>query len=185
MTAHPQDSQSPQPDATDVFVALLVQHRHSIYAFIAKQLVNSADAEDVFQKTSVVLWQKMNLFDSSGSFFHWACGVAFNEVRNFLTTKRRSRLHFDDDLVQILAEESVEEDAISNARLAALQDCMTRLSDRQQQILRSCYAGGDSITEIAKHLGRERGALYKQLARLKAKLLDCIRPRLSQSGVSG
>ena len=82
-------------DATDAFVGLLMEHRHRIYAFIAKQLANPADVEDVFQKTSVVLWKKMEQFDSDGSFFHWACGVAFNEVRNFLTVQRRGKLHFD------------------------------------------------------------------------------------------
>lgn len=183
MTTDPKNSSEAEQAASDAFVGLLVQHRHSIYAFIAKQLVNPADAEDVFQKTSIVLWRKMEQFDNTGSFFHWACGVAFNEVRNFRTTQRRSRLRFDDELVQLLAEESAEEENLSVARLAALRECMNRLSDRQQQIFRSCYAGADTITEVARQLGRDRGALYKQLARSKEKLLDCIRPQLAQSGV--
>lgn len=39
------------------------------------------------------------------------------------------------------------------------------------------------FTEVAEELGRERGTLYKQLARLKEKLIDCIRVRLAQEGV--
>ena len=83
-----------------------MEHRHRIYAFIGKQLANPADVEDVFQKTSVVLWKKMEQFDLDGSFFHWACGIAFNEVRNFLTVQRRSKLHFDFDLLELLAQEA-------------------------------------------------------------------------------
>lgn len=174
-----------QPDADDdtaAFMALLMQHRHRLSAFIAKQLVNPADVEDVFQKTSIVLWKKMQDFDSEGSFFHWACGIAFNEVRNFLTVQRRSRLYFDVELVGQIAREAAEEDSLSESRLDALQHCLKQLSQRQQLILQQCYTGTESITEIAQQLGRERTALYKQLARLREKLLACIRLRLTQDG---
>ena len=168
---------------SEIFVSLLVRHRHALYAFIAKQLVNPADVEDVFQKTSLVLWKKMEDFDSDRSFFHWACGIACNEVRNFLTVQRRNKLHFDFELVQLLAEEAAEECELSEARLVALHQCMSKLSPRQQQILRRCYVGVESISEVASELQRERGALYKQLARLKEKLLQCIRGKLSLQGV--
>lgn len=179
----PQPSNSADDSVSDAFVAQLMDHRHRIYAFIAKQLVNPADAEDVFQKTSIVLWKKMHDFDSAGSFFHWACGIAFNEVRNFLTVQRRSRLHFDAELVELLAEEAKSEGELSEARLSAMQHCMERLSTRQQEILRRCYLETSTITQVAEGIGRERGALYKQLARLKEKLIDCIRIRLAQEGV--
>ncbi len=165
-------------DRSGAFVTLLTEHRHRLFAFIAKQLVNPADVEDVFQKTSVVLWTKMELFNPNGSFFHWACGVAFNEVRNFLTVQRRSKLHFDVELVQLLAEEAEAEDEIAAARLAALRVCMEKLSIRQQEILQRCYMGTTTISEVASGMGRERSALYKQLARLREKLIECIRLRL-------
>jgi RNA polymerase sigma-70 factor (ECF subfamily) len=60
---------------------------------------------------------------------------------------------------------------------------MEKFSARQQEILRRSYMGTSTITEVAEELGRERGALYKQLARLKEKLIDCIRVRLAQKGV--
>jgi RNA polymerase sigma-70 factor (ECF subfamily) len=174
----------PDGDDTAACMALLMQHRHRLYAFIAKQLVNPADVEDVFQKTSIVLWKKMSEFDPDGSFFHWACGIAFNEVRNFLTVQRRSRLQFDLELVELLAQEAVDEESLSESRLDALRRCLAQLSNRQQSILRKCYAGTESVTAVAEHLGRERTALYKQLARLREKLLACIRLRLAQEGGS-
>lgn len=182
MNTPSEQSEASDDDVTDIFVKLLMEHRHRIYAFISKQLVNPADVEDVFQKTSVVLWKKMRQFDHDGSFFHWACGIAFHEVLNHLKRQRRSRLHFDIELVQLLAEEAAQEDALTESRLAALRHCMSSLSDRQQQILRRCYMGTDSITEVAEGLGRQRTALYKQLARLKAKLLDCIQHRIAIIG---
>ena len=184
MTERSGTSDSPSDDAiTDAFVVRLMEHRHRLYAFIAKQLVNPADVEDVFQRTSIVLWKKMGEFDPEGSFFHWACGVAYNEVRNFLTVRRRERLHFDTELLDLLAAEARDEEALSQARLSALRACISHLSERQQEILQRCYTTATSITETAASLGRNRGALYKQLARLRAKLLDCIRLRLAREGV--
>lgn len=174
----------PDDDRTAAFMALLMQHRHRLYAFIAKQLVNPADVEDVFQKTSIVLWKKMSEFDSGRSFFHWSCGIAFNEVRNFLTVQRRNRLQFDPDLVELLAREAAEEDSLSELRLDALRRCLAQLSERQQAILRQCYAGTESISAIAEQLGQNRTALYKYLARLRARLFDCIRLRLAREGSS-
>lgn len=180
------DSQSDHPpcDATDAFVALLMEHRHRLYAFLSKQLVNAADVEDVFQKTSIVLWKKMSQFDAGGSFFHWACGIAFNEVRNFLTIQRRGKLQFDLELVELLAAEAEVESTLTESRLDALRKCIPEFSERQQEILRRCYMGTDTITEVAESLGRERGALYKQLARLKSKLLACVQFKLAPKGAS-
>jgi RNA polymerase sigma-70 factor, ECF subfamily len=169
---------------TDAFVTLLMEHRHRLYAFIAKQLINPADVEDVFQRTSIILWKKMSVFEPNSSFFHWACGIAFNEVRNFVTVQRRSRLQYDLALVELLAQEAAEEATLSESRLGALRHCLSQLSERQQWILRQCYAGTESITDVAQQLGRERTALYKQLARLREKLLACIRLRLAQEGAS-
>lgn len=168
---------------TEQFVTRLIEHRHRLYAFIAKQLVNQADVEDVMQRTSIILWRKMADFDPAGSFFHWACGVAHNEVRNFLTVQRRHGLRFDAELVDVIAKEARDEAEVSQARLDALRLCVSRLPDRQRLILQRCYDGEASITEAAARLGRKRDALYKQLARLREKLLECIRLRLAREGV--
>ena len=170
--------------ATSSFMARFVENRHKLYAFIAKQLVDPTDVEDVFQKTSLVLWQKDKAFDPiKGSFFCWACGIAHNEVRNFLTVRRRDRLCFDSDLIDLLSEEAKEEEELSEARLAALRACVSHLPDRHQKILLHCYSGTAPIAVIADKLGRSREALHKLLARLREKLFDCIRVRLAREGI--
>lgn len=157
-----------------------MKHRHAIFAFIAKQLVHPADTEDVFQRTSVVLWSKIGQFDPEGSFFHWACGIAFNEVRNFKRQRGRDRLQFDTELSELLAQESMEESESTRARMNALEACIAKLSSRQQEILRRCYLGTDTISEVAESLGRNRDALYKQLHRLRDKLAACISQQSSE-----
>lgn len=173
----------PDDEATEAFLTLMLQHRHRLCAFIAKQLVSSSDVEDVFQKTSLILWKKMNDYDPQGSFFHWACGIAFNEVRNFLRVQRRNRMHFDTELVTLLADEAKAEGDLSEARREALQICISKLTPKQRQLIERCYNDHQTISEVADELGQKRDALYKQLARLRDRLRNCIRLQLAQDGV--
>jgi RNA polymerase sigma-70 factor (ECF subfamily) len=124
----------------------LMGHRHRLYAFFAKQVVNPADVEDVFQKTSLVLWKKMQNFDAEGRFFHRACGIAFNEFYNFLTVQRRSRLYLDVELIELMARVAAEEESLSESRLDAFRNCLRELPERQQLTLQQSYAGTETIT---------------------------------------
>ena len=175
----------PLGDETDAFVTLIVQHRHLLYAFIAKQLVNPADTEDVFQKTSLVLWKKMDTIRSARQFLSLGLWSRFQRSAQPSTKSGRNRLHFDSDLSELLAEESMAEEELTQARLKALDACMEKLSPRQQQILRRCYDGTSTISEVAGTLGRSRDALYKQLARLRENCriasVDISRRRIYRS----
>ena len=75
------------------------QDRDRILAYIQSLLPHRADAEDVFQRCSIVLWRKFHDFDVQQEFLPWACGVAFYEVRNFLRVAARDRLQFNDTLI--------------------------------------------------------------------------------------
>lgn len=138
---------------------LLLSHRHQLIAFIAKQLVNPSDVEDVFQKTSIVLWKKFSRFKKDSRFIAWACGVAFNEVRNHIRTQGRDLLRFTPELLDILATEAEEENVLSQTRMDALNECMKKLTDAQRRLARQCYAGENSITAIAADGNVSRGAL--------------------------
>jgi DNA-directed RNA polymerase specialized sigma24 family protein len=73
---------------------------------------------------------------------------------NFLTVQQRSRLHFDVEVVERMAREAAEEESLSESRLDALRICLREFSERQQLILQQCYAGTETITEVAQQLGR-------------------------------
>lgn len=124
----------------------------------------------------------MDQFDQAGSFFSWACGIAFNEVRNHIRVKGRDRLHFNPQLVDLLASEAEEENELSAARMNALTICIEQLANPQRQLIRQCYFDLASTTDVAEDHGLSRGALYKQLARIKQKLLRCIRNRIESGG---
>jgi RNA polymerase sigma-70 factor (ECF subfamily) len=76
----------------DMFCELLTLHQGQLHGYILALLGNRADADDLFQATSLVLWRKFDTFQPGTSFFAWARRTAEFEVLNFV--KRQDRSHF-------------------------------------------------------------------------------------------
>ena len=55
-------------DRTSEFVALFAAHDRGIYKHILTLLVDPATTQEVFQETSVTLWQKFDEFQPGSSF---------------------------------------------------------------------------------------------------------------------
>ncbi len=86
------------------FASRLARHQTQLFGYIYSLVRDLDDADDLFQQTSLVLWDKFDQFDPSRSFVGWACGVARFEVLNFLRTRSRNRLYFSDELNLALIE---------------------------------------------------------------------------------
>src|SRR5690349_3308762 len=111
-----------------LFVQLFAKEHQRIYNYIFALLPNRADAEDVFQQTSLILWEKFSAYDRGQPFFPWACGVAFFTVKNFLRVASRSRLRFNDELLQVMADEREALDESLKVYGDHLEFCLSRLS---------------------------------------------------------
>src|SRR3954454_14146141 len=86
------------------FSERLLRHQTQVFGYLYSLVRNLDDADDLFQQTCLVLWNKFDQFDPSKSFAAWACGVARFEVSNFLRSRGRQRLYFSDDLNLLLID---------------------------------------------------------------------------------
>jgi RNA polymerase sigma-70 factor (ECF subfamily) len=167
----------------DQFVERFVRSQDRIYAYVATLLLNRADAEEVFQQTSLVLWKKWQQFDPDRDFVAWACGIAYYEVRNFLRQHRdRARVYLSEDVLEELGRVRLERHDALEARLGALKHCLEQLRPDSRELLERCYEGRDSIKTIAADLGQPPNALYMILKRLRRALFDCINRTLAAEG---
>ena len=58
-----------------------IQRSHAqLFSYIHSLVHDTADADDIFQQTSMVLWRLFDQFDRTRSFLPWACGIARLEV---------------------------------------------------------------------------------------------------------
>ena len=55
----------------DLFCELLTLHQGQLHGYILALVGNRADADDLFQSTSMVLWRKFDTFQPGSSFLAW------------------------------------------------------------------------------------------------------------------
>lgn len=84
-------------------------------------LVRHEDAEDLFQQTSVTLWQQRGKYDpSAGQFSSWACAIAHNHVRNFRRTEKTRRNILSAEIERMLIDSSAVHASLMDEWHAAL-----------------------------------------------------------------
>ncbi len=159
-------------------------HQVQIFSYIYSLVRNFDDSDDLFQQTSLAMWNKYDQFDPSRSFVAWACGVARFEVANFLRSRSRQRLYFSDDLSLLLidAQESLEQERIEERR-EVLAGCLKKLRQGDQELIEACYGEESRVPEVAREWGRSSQSIHNSLKRIRRALFDCVRRSLEPGGL--
>lgn len=175
------DTPEPVPSAEpgEQFITLLNAVHGRLLGFLMVMLGNHADSEDVLQRASLTMWRKFGDFTPGTDFFAWASSFAFYEAKNFQRLALRSRLHFDDELMERLAEERAIDLQQREARLAALDRCIEEMESSGRDLVREFYLNKTDITELAQRLGRAPQTLYNKLNLLRRQLADCVARRMA------
>lgn len=165
----------------DLFAERLVRSQDRIYAYVVTLLPNWREADDVFQQTNLVLWEKWRSYDSQRDFLNWARGVALNVVRNHLRGAKRDRLQFSGELIEQLAQWDDGASGMLDDRRTALRSCLNDLPDEQALWVLQCYNEG-KLRKIAEEQGIASNTLYSKLRRIRQILFECISRRIARGG---
>jgi RNA polymerase sigma-70 factor, ECF subfamily len=169
------------PKRYEEFADLIELSTRRVLAYLHALLLNWNDAEDVFQETCLVLWQKFDEFRPGTSFLAWALRIAQHKAMNFQQKQTRyiaftARLR--DALMMEFADRSAEEAAGS---LAGLSVCMDELPQNDQRLVKLCYVEDVPVRQLAAAMDRSPESIHNSLLRIRNCLLDCIRHRLRQA----
>lgn len=178
MNVPPHEASDLAPEDVERFLQLFAQHQRQLLGYIYTLVPHTQNAEDLFQKTSLVLWRKFYQLRLDDDFLPWACRVAHLEVCNFRRTAGRDRLRFSDALLECLAQDRVTDLPEVSPRLSALRQCVKQLGSAQQELLEKAYSNEYSMGQVAQRLGLAVQTIYNRLFRLRRLLLDCVERRL-------
>lgn len=156
------------------FVRLFTQHEPRIYSYIVAVLGNWADADEVMQETSIALWEMFEQFVEGTDFCAWACRVAHFRILRFRQERKRDKHEFEPDLIETLDAVAVQELETFDERRLALSGCLETLDEADRALLKKCYADGALIKNVADEQQRPVTALYKDLARIRKALFECV-----------
>lgn len=172
---------APNPSSNpDEFVALTLANQTKIRNFIHSLVSNREDAEDIFQRTSVVLWKKFSQYEPGTSFASWAMRVAYYEICDYRKKLARARVTFSQDLFDKLADEVENVCLQEDERRDALDRCMQGLSTTNRELVRLRYLEDLPMEEVAKQINRPVKTVYRVLQKVRSWLQGCIHTRISQ-----
>jgi RNA polymerase sigma-70 factor (ECF subfamily) len=160
-------------------VLLLTQHQRRIFAYIHALVPNRHDAEDLLQQTNLVICEKFGEFRSGTNFTAWACQIAWWEVRRARQKFARSKVVFNEALLEKIAHTCMTMLPESDPRHEALAECLDRLPARDREMILTRYEPDAGVEEAARRSGRSLEAAYKALGRIRKLLLDCVTHRLA------
>jgi RNA polymerase sigma-70 factor (ECF subfamily) len=165
-------------------MALMTRHQRQIFAYIYALVPNRYDAEDLLQETSLVICEKFHEFEDGTDFVAWACQIAYWRVRYSRQKYARSKVVFNQEIVDAIAQTASAMAEELDDRHIALANCLQKLPARDRDLLLVRYEPGSGVPEAARRSGRTLQTAYKALARLRKLLLDCVSTKLANGGAA-
>jgi RNA polymerase sigma-70 factor, ECF subfamily len=165
------------------FIQLFTRSQRRIYLFILSQVGNTNDAEEILQDANVIVWSKYQQFQAGTNFVAWACQIAMFEIMKFRTRRKREKLQFSDEFVSRVAEKVAEDSDVLETRRSALSVCLSKLRQKDLELIQSRYAPGENGKKVAQELGRPSNSVYQSLGRIRRALLECVSRRLAAEGL--
>ena len=165
-------------------MALMTRHQRQIFSYIFVLVPHRGDAEDILQETSLVICEQFHEFEEGTDFVAWACQIAYWRVRYARQKYARSKVLFNQEVLDAVAQTAGEMTDELSDRHEALRSCLQKLQLRDRELLLHRYEPGAGVEDAARRSGRSLQTAYKALTRLRKLLLDCVTTRLANKGVA-
>jgi RNA polymerase sigma-70 factor (ECF subfamily) len=169
-------------DSTSDFVRLWTRHQAEVERYLFAMIPRQADAAEVLQEVSVLLWKKWEEYDEDRPFVPWAIRFAYLEVLKWMQQQARERLVFSDELVEQLHHRFDEHCPLTEARTKALQNCLTKLGGQERKWIAMRYGRHGAIREEARRSGISMHKLYYALEKIRSNLLTCVTQSMRREG---
>jgi len=163
-------------------VTLMTKHQRQIFAYIYALVPNRYDAEDLLQETSVVICEKFDQFEEGTDFVAWGCQIAYWRIRYSRQKYARSKVVFNQELLDAVAQTASEMTPELDERHVALANCLAKLPLRDRELVLTRYEPGNGVEQAARRSGRSLQAAYKALTRIRKLLMDCVTHQVSAGG---
>jgi RNA polymerase sigma factor (sigma-70 family) len=161
----------------DAFRTLLLRHGPMVLAVCRSVLPHTADAEDAFQATFLVLAQKPESVRKAASLASWLHGVAYRTARRARAESAKRREH---ERHAAGADTHTADDLTWREVRQVINEELNALSERHRAPLTLCYLQGRTLDQAATELGLSKSTLKVRLERARA----ILRARLVRRGLS-
>jgi len=158
------------------FAELMLRWEQPIKRYLARMLMNSADAEDLAQETFVRLYQQRARFEQGQPFAPWLYAIATNLARNRLRWwKRRPSVDLESwtrasGAAQLEAGPDAAEQLERAERARQVRRVVAELPVALREVVVLCEFEELGQAEVASALGMTQKAVEHRLCRAREKL---------------
>ncbi len=150
----------------------------TVYGVCRRHLGNTADADDAFQATFLVLSRKAGTVHPPGRVAAWVYGVANLAARKLRQTRHRRLLR--ERAVHPLPDQPSPEKEMDSTLLPAVDEELGRLPENFRLPILMCGVRGMTVADAAAELGWPVGTVASRLSRGRAELTK----RLAKRGIT-
>jgi len=172
-----QDPRRPR-EPLALFEILTRENADSLTAFLRAGVEDHAAAEDLFQETMLIAWQKLDEYDRERPFGAWLRGIARNLVLAYYRAAARQVSCSPDQILEYLDRRLTQVDRqpgdTLKEKIAALTDCLARLAPAYREPIELHYQQCRTSEWIAEHLATTKDAVQKRLQRARVQLAECL-----------
>ena len=93
-----------RPSRSERFAELFHQHGRAIYSCVRALVPHAQDADDVFQETCTVLWEKFDQYRPNINFLAWASRIAHYKILKLRERRYRSPQLFGPEFQEVVAK---------------------------------------------------------------------------------
>ena len=168
----------PEKFSEKQFMDAFARYEDDLRAYGRSLLPSWDSVEETLQEASIIMWRKIDQLETIDEFLPWAKVILRFEALKSKRNYARERLVFSDSLIELLANEGIEDSEEVDQTHAALQKCLQLFSAANRELVLAPYLSDQSIVKIAKMSGRTENSLYKLIGRLRLKLRKCIQSEI-------
>ena len=143
----------------DAFAQLYEEHFDKIYRYVVLRIGDQTEAEDMTQQVFLNALQSISSFKWKGiPFSAWLFRIAHNLVVDFIRKeKRKPTIPLEESLA--VSDSNPQLEAERRLDIEQLVSVTKRLTDAQREVISLRFAGGLSVAEVAKAMGKSQGAV--------------------------
>lgn len=168
----------------EAFSNIVRCYEQDVRAYLSRYSRRSEVIDDLAQEVFIAAYKDLSRFDGQSPLGAWLLGIARHRALHYLRGESRRKKREGHSLDAALNDEriahieaQVEDEA--KAESAALARCLEDLPAHSYELIQAFYFNKSTAEQLAEETGQKSSTIRMRLVRVRRRLAECIRKRLS------
>jgi RNA polymerase sigma-70 factor, ECF subfamily len=168
-------------NSSDIFQNYWNKAYPVLAGYIRNFIFNQQDFSDILQDVTLIALKKFDSFDHERNFQSWIVGIAKYEILSRRKKYAKNPIIYKEEIFEKVTERYLELIPELEERMAALKNCLSKLSKKDRKMLLNKYSKKKKINELADEIGIQHSTLRVKFYRLRNFLKVCVTSRLNST----